>query len=167
MNVPARMLRSYPHNSPEAAARIVAVALVANGEIKAIETAALNAHGCHRRLGMTEAQWDGVVRDLCADLHGSARSVEERCVSGEMLAHMLREVDDDSTRRTVLKLSCAVVYADRCVEAEESWVLLAMSEHWGLHPEDHALLEPILYGMDFQVRLRGAPVIAINRHQMR
>ena len=167
MNVPARMLRSYPHNSPEAAARIVAVALVANGEIKAIETAALNAHGCHRRLGMTEAQWDGVVRDLCADLHGSARSVEERCVSGEMLAHMLREVDDVSTRRTVLKLSCAVVYADRCVEAEESLVLLAMSEHWGLHPEDHALLEPILYGMDFQVRLRGAPVIAINRHQMR
>ena len=167
MNVPARMLRSYPHNSPEAAARIVAVALVANGEIKAIETAALNAHGCHRRLGMTEAQWDGVVRDLCADLHGSARSVEERCVSGEMLAHMLREVDDDSTRRTVLKLSCAVVYADRCVEAEESLVLLAMSEHWGLHPEDHALLEPILYGMDFQVRLRGAPVIAINRHLLR
>lgn len=167
MNVPARILRSYPHNSPEAAARIVAVALVANGEIKAIETAALNAHGCHRRLGMTEAQWDGVVRDLCADLHGSARSVEERCVSGEMLAHMLREVDDDSTRRTVLKLSCAVVYADRCVEAEESWVLLAMSEHWGLHPEDHALLEPILYGMDFQVRLRGAPVIAINRHLLR
>lgn len=167
MNVPVQILRSYPNNSPEAAARIVAVALVANGEIKAVEMAALNAHLCHQRLGMTEAQWDGVVRDLYADLRWSARSGEERCVSGEMLAHMLREVDDDSTRRTVLMLSCAVVYADRHVEAGESFVLLAMSEHWGLHPEDHALLESILYGMDFQVRLRGVPAIAISGNQMR
>jgi hypothetical protein len=34
----------------------VAIALVANGAIKAVETAAQNAHFCHQRPGMTEAQ---------------------------------------------------------------------------------------------------------------
>ena len=81
MSVPVPFLRSYPHNSPEAAARIVAVALIANGKIKAVETAALNAHVCHERLGMTEAQWHGVVHDLCADLLRSERSGDESRVS--------------------------------------------------------------------------------------
>ncbi|MDO9505329.1 MAG: TerB family tellurite resistance protein [Hydrogenophaga sp.] len=167
MSAPVPFFRSYPHNSPEAAARIVAVALIANGEIKAVEMAALNAHVSHERLGMTEAQWHGVVHDLCADLLRSARSDDESRVSDEMLGHMLREVDDDSTRRAVLKLSCAVVYADGHVEVGESFVLLAMSEHWGLQPDDHALLEPILYGADFQVRLRGVPVSTLQRNRMR
>jgi hypothetical protein len=84
-----------------------------------------------------------------------------------MYRSRLREVDEDSTRRSVLKLSCAVVYADSHVETGESSVLLVMSEHWGPHPEDHAVLEPILCGTDFQVGLRGVPAIAINRNQMR
>ncbi|MBW8469992.1 MAG: hypothetical protein K0M67_17140 [Thiobacillus sp.] len=156
MNAPGPLLRSYPRNSPEAAARIVALALFANGHIKAVETATLDARGCPESLGLTRPQWHSVIHDLRADLRGSARHGDERCISGELLVRMLDEVNDDSTQRTVLQLSSAVVHADCHVEDCESFVLLAMSEHWGLHPDDHALLEPMLYGADFQVRLRGA-----------
>lgn len=148
-------LRVYPRNSAEAAARIVALALVANGRIKAVETAALDALQAHERLGLTRPQWHGVIHDLCADLLGPARCGDESCIPGELLDRMLDEIDDDTTRRLVLLLCSAVVHADRQIDDGESFVVLAAIERWGLHPDDHALLEPLLYGTDFQVRPRG------------
>lgn len=153
---PGPLLRSYPRNSAEAAARIVALALIANGRIKAVETAALDRLRSHERLGLTRPQWHGVINDLCVDLLGPARCGDESCIPDELLHRMLDEVQDDSKRRTVLRLSSAVVQADCQVEDAESFILLAMIERWGLHPDDQALLEPMLYGADFQVRPRGA-----------
>ena len=68
---------------------------------------------------------------------------------------MLDEVEDETTRRLVLRLCSAVVHADLQIDDGESFVLLAAIERWGLHPDDHALLQPMLYGADFQVRRRG------------
>jgi hypothetical protein len=155
MNTPDPQLRPYPSNSAEAAARIVALALIANGRIKAVETAVLDALQAHERLGLTRAQWHGVIHDLCADLLGPARCGDEGCIPSELLDRMLDEVDDDTTRRLVLRLCSAVVHADRQIDDGESFVLLATIERWGLHPDDQALLEPMLYGADFQVRPRG------------
>lgn len=148
-------LRSYPRNSAEAAARIVALALIANGRVKAVETAALDALRAHERLGLTRPQWHGVIHDLCTDLLGPARCGDEGCISSELLDRMLDEVDDDTTRRLVLRLCSAVVHADRQIDDGESFVLLAAIERWGLHADDHALLEPMLYGTDFEVRPLG------------
>lgn len=156
MTAPDLKIRSYPRNSPEAAARIVALALIANGRVKTVEIAALDALGGLQRLGLTRSRWQGVIGELCADLLGPARCGDEGCVSGEVLDRMLDEVDDDRTRRLVLQLCSAVVHADREIDDGESLVLLAAIERWGLHPDDHALLEPVLYGADFQVRPRGS-----------
>lgn len=148
-------LRSYPRNSAEAAARIVALALIANGRIKAAEVAVLDALQAAERLGLTRSRWHGVISDLCADLLGPARHGDEGRIPGEVLNRMLDEVDDHDTRRLVLRLCAAVVQADRQIDEGESVVLLSAIERWGLHPEDHALLEPVLYGADFEVRPRG------------
>lgn len=156
MTAPAPQFRSYPRNSPEAAARLVALALIANGRVKTVEIAALDALDALQRLGLTQSRWQGVIGDLCADLLGPARCGDEGCVSSEVLDRMLDEVDDDHTRRLVLRLCSAVVHADREIDDGESFVLLAAIERWGLHPDDHALLEPVLYGTDFQVRPRGS-----------
>lgn len=152
--ISAPVIRSYPRNSAQAAARLVALALIANGRIKAVETAALDALRSHERLGLTRPQWHGVIRDLCVDLLGPARCGDDICISDGVLERMLDEVDNDYQRRTVLRLSSAVVHADCQIEDSESFVLLAMIERWGLHPDDQALLEPMLYGVDFQVRRR-------------
>jgi hypothetical protein len=149
------LLRSYPRNSAEAAARIVALALIANGRVKAVETAVLDALRAHERLGLTRPQWHGVIHDLCTDLLGPARCGDDGCLSIELLERVLDEVEDNDTRRLVLRLCAAVVNADREIDDGESFVLLAAIERWGLHPDDHALLEPMLYGADFQVRRRG------------
>jgi hypothetical protein len=167
MNAPDPQLRSYPHNSAEAAARIVALALIANGRIKAVETAALDALQAPERLGLTRAQWHGVIHDLCADLLGPARCGDEGCIPSELLDRMLDEVDDDALRRLVLRLCSAVVHADRQIDDGESFVLLGAIERWGLHPDDQALLEPMLYGTDFQVRPRGAAGDAAHKLRLR
>jgi hypothetical protein len=73
LTTPTLQLRPYPRNSGEAAARIVALALIANGRIKAVETAVLDALEAPERLGLTRSQWHGVIDDLCADLLGTAR----------------------------------------------------------------------------------------------
>ncbi|MBN9203705.1 TerB family tellurite resistance protein [Methylibium petroleiphilum] len=167
MNAPDPQLRPYPRNSAEAAARIVALALTANGRIKAVETAALDALQAPERLGLNRAQWHGVIHDLCADLLGPARCGDEGCIPSELLDHMLDEVDDDTLRRLVLRLCSAVVHADRQIDDGESFVLLGAIERWGLHPDDQALLEPMLYGTDFQVRPRGAAGDAAHKLRLR
>lgn len=167
MDTPSPQLRPYPRNSAEAAARIVALALIANGRIKAVETAALEALQAPERLGLTRPQWHGVIHDLCADLLGPARCGNEGCIPSGLLDRMLDEVDDDTTRRLVLRLCSAVVHADRQIDDGESFVLLAAIERWGLHPDDQALLEPMLYGADFQVRPRGVTADAGHRLRLR
>ena len=49
----------------------------------------------------------------------------------------------------------AAVDADRQVDEGESLVLRAAIDSWGLHPDEQELLEPLLYGLDFQVVRRG------------
>lgn len=160
-------LRPYPRNSAEAAARILALALIANGRIKAVETAALEAHQAHERLGLTRPQWHAVIHELSADLLEATRCDEDCCISSEVLDRMLDEVDHEGTRRLVLHLCSVVVHADRQIDDGESFVLLAAIERWGLAADELALLEPLLYGSDFQVRPRGQHGNAGHRLRLR
>ena len=68
---------------------------------------------------------------------------------------MLAAIDEVALQRLVLRLCTAVVNADGKVDDGESIVVLAAIDHWGLHPDEHELLEPLLYGLDFQVTARS------------
>ena len=165
MNTDEPSLRPYPVNSPHAAARIVALALIANGRIKAVETATLDALDAPGLLRLTRPQWHEVISDLCGDLLKRSRSDGECCISADLLDHVLDEVEDVAQRRVVLRLCSAVVQADRQIDDGESFLLLAAVERWGFHTDEQALLEPLLYGSDFQVRPRGA--LAESGHRLR
>ncbi len=167
MNTDEISLRPYPVNSPHAAARIVALALIANDRIKAVETAALDALDAPGMLGLSRPQWHDVIRDLCADLLEVTRFDDECCISADLLDRVLSEVDDAVQRRVVLRLGSAVIQADRQIDDGESFVLLAAVERWGFHPDDQALLEPVLYGSDFLVRPRGTPHEGGHRLRLR
>lgn len=149
------VLRPYPRNGPSAAARIVALALIANGRIKAVEMAALDALKAHEALGLSRARWHAVIDELCADLLRAMDGAGDCAIDSAMLDRVLAEVDDPQLQRVVLRLCAAVVHADRQVDDGESFVLLAALERWALNVDEHALLEQLLYGADFQVRPRG------------
>lgn len=141
-------LRTYPRNSPRAAGRIVALAMIVDGRIGPVEKAALEALEATRRLGLTLAQWDEVMQDLCDDLLGPARLGDDGCISAELLDGMLDEVDDVQLRRLVLRLSSVVVHADRQINEAESFVLIAAIERWDLLADDPSLLDPMMKMID-------------------
>jgi hypothetical protein len=143
--------RRYPRNSPHAAGRIVALALISNGEVKPSEWAELESMQAHEQLGLTRAEWHDVVGDLYVDLVGTDRPLAGCLVETRMIERLLDDVDDATLQRHVLRLCTAVINADRQVDEGESAVLRAAIDHWELYPEEQELVEPLLYGLDFQV----------------
>lgn len=152
-------LSSYPRNSPQAAARILAVALISNGKMQPSELAAMEAHDARGQLDITDLDWHDVVHDLCAHLlstatHGTGTDCR---IDPRLIEQMLDEVDDVALQRRVLRLCTVIADADGQIDEGEETVLLAAVNRWELHPEEQPLLEPLLYGLDFQVASRSAP----------
>lgn len=149
-------MKNYPKNSPHAAARIVALALIANGEIKPCEWAELKSRQVHEHLGLSREEWHDVVSDIHVKLAGSALPLADGLIDARLLEQLLDDVDDERLQRLVLRLSTAVIDADGQVDEGESAFLLAAISQWELHPDEQVLVEPHLYGLDFQVRQRRA-----------
>jgi hypothetical protein len=63
-----RVMRSYPSNSPQAAARIVALTLLADGDICRFERRALQRTRAAERLGLLPSEFAEILNDCCIDL---------------------------------------------------------------------------------------------------
>jgi tellurite resistance protein len=147
-------MHTYPSNSPQAAARIVALALIANSEVKTSEWAVLKSMRVHEHLGLTTEEWHEVVGDLYIDLVGSSTSLSDVLGDARLTRQLLDHVDDPDLQRKVMRLCTGVINADGQVDEGESAFLLATLSQWELHPEEQELVEPLLYGLDFQVKHR-------------
>lgn len=147
-------MHTYPTNSPQAAARIVALALIANSEVKTSEWAELESMQVHEHLGLTIEEWHEVVSDLYIDLADSATSLADCLGDVRMTKRLLDHVDEPSLQRKVIRLCTGVINADSQIDEGESAFLLATLSQWELHPEEQELVEPLLYGLDFQVMHR-------------
>ena len=130
-------MRSYPTNSPQAAARIVALTLLADGHLARSELDALERFGAHQQLGLDREDLHAVLHGFCEDLlHSAHLSWDEACrVDPRTLAQLMAEVDDPALRRKVLRLCLQVVQADDHVADGEAIVLGTALEQWGLQHE--------------------------------
>jgi hypothetical protein len=137
-------MRQYPKNSPHAAARLVALTLISDGQLKRSEMAILERSDAHADLGLRQGEFREVVHGLCADLLDLAhRQGEVDClIDKALIESLLTDVDEVVMRRTVLRLAIAVVHADGQVQEGESIVLLAMIEQWGIDLGALHLLSP-------------------------
>ncbi len=129
-------MRNYPRNSPRAAGRIVALALLADGHLSPAELDTLDRHGVARRIGLTREELHRVLHDFCADLLATAElSWSDACrIDGPLLAALYAEVDDPALRRELVELIAGIAVADGHLAEGESVVLRAAEEHWGLRP---------------------------------
>ncbi len=150
-------MSAYPRNSPQAAARILALTMISDGRMQPSELLALEEHDAIGKLSVSAGQWQDVVHDLCADLLLSSKRGDQCIIDARLIEHLLDAVDDIELQRRVLRLCAVVAHADGEIHDGESVVLLAAVDRWGLDPEEQPLLEPLLYGMDFQVTTRRSP----------
>jgi len=127
-------VRSYPKNSPQAAARIVALVLIADGHVSQSEIDALNHLQVEAELGLAPGGFAQVIHTLCEDLMmgvGGGASMMDG-VDDDTLAALLREVDAPALRLAVLRLADAAVMADQCNSESEARVMAALHQHWVL-----------------------------------
>lgn len=124
-------MRSYPTDSPQAVARIVSLALLADGNLHPRELGAL------QRLQFNQATSpDGslqtVLRDFCEDLLAThaAAPASTLTLDDATIASLLDEVQDESLRIRVLQLCVAVIEADAHVARGEFHVLHAAAQRW-------------------------------------
>jgi len=141
-------MRRYPTNSPQAAARIVALTVLADGDIGEAEIQWLDRLAVHEQLGMARHELHELMDTFCEDLLSSEQlNWADACpVDERTLADLMGEIQDPELRLKLLRLCVELAEADAHVAEGESIVLVAAVEHWGLHhemvrspPEQHSL----------------------------
>ena len=102
-------MRSYPRNSPEAAARIVALVLISDGHVCSSEFDILKQLGAERELGLEPQLLPHIVHTLCEELLASGYTTGSLMdnVDDSTLASLMAEISDPALQRTVLRLSLA------------------------------------------------------------
>jgi len=128
-------MRKYVKNSPQAASRIVALTIVADGDVDKAEFALLDELAVHEQLGLARDALHAIIDTFCEDLLSSKQLVwADHCPVDECtLSELMGEIDDPALRRQVLGLCVRLAEVDGHVVAGESVVLVAAVEHWGLH----------------------------------
>ena len=127
-------MRSYPRNSPEAAARIVALVLISDGHVCKTEFDILKLLGAESELGLEPHLLPHIVHTLCEELllGGFASGSLLEGVDDSALAALMAEVSDPVLQKTVLRLSLAAARADGHLADGEALVLGAARHHWRL-----------------------------------
>jgi hypothetical protein len=128
-------MRRYPRNSPQAAARIVALTVFADGDISDIEIKLLEQLDVPAQLGLTRDELQQVLDAFCEDLLSSMQLAwADACpVDERTLGELMGDIDEPALRQTLLGLCVRLAEIDAHVAEGESIVLNAAVEHWGLH----------------------------------
>jgi hypothetical protein len=127
-------VRAYPQNSPEAAARIVALVILSDGHVCSSEFAILKKLGAERELGLEPQLLPHILYTLCEELleNGSQAGSLMCNVDDNALASLMAEISDPVLQRKVLRFSLAAALADGHLADEETLVLEAARQHWKL-----------------------------------
>jgi len=130
-------MRSYPTNSPQAAARILALTVVADGDIGDAELQWLDRLAVHERLGLARHELHALLDTFCEDLLSSDQlKWADACpVDERTLADLMGEIQDPDLRLKLLRLCVDLAEVDARVDDGESFVLSAAVEQWGLQRE--------------------------------
>lgn len=142
-------MRPYPNNSPLAAARIVALTLIADGQLKQVEMQALQEANAFASQHLSPAMLRQVTQDLCTDLletrlnegHSDIR------ISPLQIATILKEVNEPGLRSTLFGICLEAAYADDVIQDGEVTLLAEAMQLWNIKDRNiasalHALRQP-------------------------
>lgn len=129
-------MRTYPLDSPQAAARVLAVAMLADGHLSSAELDTASRLDACAQLGLSPAELESVLHAFCHDLlatrclaNGSFCAIDEQTLSA-----LLAEVQDPALRRLVIRLCTEVMNSDAHLADGEATVLAAALDQWIVSP---------------------------------
>ena len=127
-------MRNYPSNSPEAAARIVVLALMADGTVDRSETQLLERQETIRRLGLDHEQFDKIFYEFSEDMLTKAQRLSSGGLEldAKSINKLLEEIRDPALQKKILRMMLDIVNADRRLTAGEASLIAQAQGNWDL-----------------------------------
>lgn len=138
-------MRSYSTDSPQAAARLLAMALVADGNYSLTEIRALDRIQASQRLGLPPQAIKDVLDTFCEDLLAAAGGQWTGSAGMDEVTRqqLLEEVQDPALRAQVMALCQAIVQADGHEADGEAALLDALICAWRQWPHTAHTARPV------------------------
>lgn len=130
-------MRHYTRNSPQAAARIIALTVVADGDIGQPELDLLERLCVHDQLGLERHELHEVLDAFCEDLLSSQQLAwADVCpVDEHTLADLMGDIEEPALRARLIRLCVELAESDAHVSEGEQIVLSAAVQYWDLRRE--------------------------------
>ena len=127
-------MRSYPTNSPEAAARIVALLLISDGHVSRSEIESVHGVRIESHLGLTPGDFTKVLHTLCEDLQANTheQKIFTSSMDGVTLKALLAEVTDPELQHSILYFADIAALADQHISPAEAWVMETALSTWAI-----------------------------------
>ena len=129
-------MRAYPLDSPQAATRLLAMVLVADGHYAPSELKTLDRLNAPDRLGLSPQGMKSVIDTFCEELmlaqHGHWQG--SAGMPSDLRDRLLGEVRNPRLRDEVRRLCEAIVLADGHLADSEVQTLNAMADAWRYQP---------------------------------
>lgn len=149
-------MRKYTNNSPEAGARVVALALMADGAVDRSEILLLERQNVVGRLGLDNERFDSIYYEYCTDMLASANRNSSGLLELDKhsISALLDEISDPGLQKKLLRIMLDIVNADHRLTAGEAALIALALERWEMdlcgmtessHPRHSRLAETTVY----------------------
>ena len=125
-------MRTYPPNSPHAAARVLAMALLADGNYSMTEIQALDRLKAVKRLGLGAAEFKEVLDGFCHDLLAAHRGswTGSALLDPHIRSQLVGEITSPYLQTEVMELCAEVIKSDGHLADGELAMIDSLSGAW-------------------------------------
>lgn len=131
-------MRSYPTNSPEALARLVAMAILADGRLDNREVDWIKHNDTAALLGVDRDTLIQVLLDCCRDVINEAEQERVFLLEDHRLARLADDLTDPALQKVAVSAMLILAKSDGSVSEGEETLLRFLMNRWGLALEDLA-----------------------------
>lgn len=127
-------MRTYPQDSPRSVARLVALAMLADGHVCSREFEALERAQAQLPTGLSRPELQTLLQELCEDLmmSGHLGAMGGVHLDAGTFAGLMAEVEDPELRLAVVQAWVSAIDADEHRADAETEVLQAAERWWGI-----------------------------------
>jgi uncharacterized tellurite resistance protein B-like protein len=142
INYPDRPLRAYPADSPRAKARLIVLAMLADGRVDAAELDALTKYHAFAELGITREDFFEVLFDFCSDAVGLPEGSGSYLMSPALLEILFAEIHSTEERQKLVRLIFDVIRSDGHLTKSEAQLFWRALDLWRLRLDDGIAYRP-------------------------
>lgn len=133
---PNQTLRSYAMNSPRAKARLVVLAMLADGRLDDAELESLTRRGTFDDLGIAREDFFEVLYDFCADVENLPNGSGDYLLSPVVLEQLFGEIGNATERQTLLRQIFDMIRSDGHLAESEADLFWHAVDTWKFRAAD-------------------------------